>query len=293
MLLEHVRDHLAEIENQINDRTTIDDVLAALRPLGLDDFGAVLYFMPDPNYPKLSGILPKMASEKVQVDWTGNSGMTLLRQTSAFVRATACAVGQYTDQTMRNCRMLDYGCGYGRIARLMLAYCNQDALFGVDPLQESINLCNKAGLGPAFRLSDYLPETLPVEGKFEVIYAFSVFTHTSKKATLKCLDTLRDYVSPDGLLVITVRPIEYWSHHEDARKPGRLDELVNQHRREGFVFVPHNWAPIDGDIVYGDTSISMAWLRANLNAWTIAGTDRSLEDSLQRYVYLKPSNRRS
>jgi hypothetical protein len=58
----------------------LDATLAVLRELSLDDFGVVLVTLPNPAYPRLSALLPKMADEQVQRNWTGDAGLPSLPQ---------------------------------------------------------------------------------------------------------------------------------------------------------------------------------------------------------------------
>jgi SAM-dependent methyltransferase len=267
-----------------------DQVLASLRRLGLDDFGALLMLMPDPQFPRLSSILPAMASAEIQNAWTGNNGYPLLRQTCNFVRSVVYNFTQITKKTLENSYILDYGCGYGRIARLMYYFCDTQHVIGVDPWDRSIEECRAARLGPNCLLSDYLPESLPVGAlSFDLAYAFSVFTHLSKRATMAALAAVRQYMKPGGVFCITIRPAEYWDQDSTVTSPAERMALKAKHFQEGFAFVPHGLAPIDGDITYGDTSMSLEWLDSNLANWTRVRIDRSLEDGLQIYVFLQAS----
>ncbi|KLD62599.1 hypothetical protein Y882_15320 [Dyella japonica DSM 16301] len=230
-----------------------------------------------------------MASDQIQRDWTGNAGIPLLKQTLNFVRALSYNYNRMTGRVLEDAKILDYGCGYGRIARLMYAFVNEASFYGVDPWDRSIAICRADGLGENFRQSDYLPQSLPVDGqKFDLIYAFSVFTHLSERATLTALSALRDVVAPDGLLVITIRPQEYWAH-DGHTTDEQKKALAAAHQGGGFAFCPHKREAIDGDVTYGDTSFDLDWLERAVPGWRIEGTDRSLEDGLQRYVYLSPS----
>ena len=88
MIIEAVQTRLRAIE--MDDRiNTLPSALKALRVLGIDDFGYVLMSMPNTDLPRLSRLLPKMASDDVRKSWTGNCGEALLRQTCAFVRSVA------------------------------------------------------------------------------------------------------------------------------------------------------------------------------------------------------------
>jgi SAM-dependent methyltransferase len=265
----------------------LTDTLRGLRQLGLDDFSELLASMPNPALPHLSRVLPKMASADVQTSWTGTHGLSLLKQTNNFVRSAAYNFTRLTGRPLNGAQVLDFGCGYGRIARPMYYFTDPERFIGLDPWDHSIELCRQAGFGDNFRQSDYLPKSLPVgDARFDLIYAFSVFTHLSERATRRALDTLRCYLQDGGLLIITIRPVEYWCIGD--RDDGDKTALIAQHRRRGFAFQPHNRERVDGDITYGDTSMTPEWIAAEFPYWRLSGLDRSLDDPYQIYVLLQP-----
>ena len=100
------------------------------------------------------------------------------------------------------------------------------------------------------------------------------------------MSTLAHYLERDGLLVITIRPVEYWHHDPAAQKAGVVERQVALHRETGFCFLPHQRAAVDGDITYGGTSLTTQWLSDNFSEFSIKGVDRSLDDSFQYYVIL-------
>lgn len=261
-----------------------------LRGLCLDDFGELLLHMPSPDYPGLSSVLPHMAAAEVQNNWTGNNGYPLLAQTLSFVRSVDYHFLTLAGRRLDGAKILDFGCGFGRIARLMYYFTDPDRFFGVDPWYQSIRLCKESRLPGTFLISDYVPRDLPVTDRdFDLIYCFSVFTHLSMRTTRAALTTLRAHIAPGGLLVITIRPEEYW--HRSAVDPfsGRTaDDLLAEHRATGFAFNPHRRDPIDGDITYGDTSMTIDWLTRECPEWTIRGLDRTLDDPLQILLFLSP-----
>ncbi len=286
-MIEYVRQAALALENDARV-TTRRDAVAGLRRLGLDDFGEVFLAMPDPALPKLSRLLPAMASEEVQRNWTGDHGIALLRCTSAFVRALAYNYARLTGRPLDGATVLDFGCGYGRMARLLYYFTDEDRFFGVDPWDLSIDICRQAGLTTNFLQSDYLPASLPVgETRFDLIYAFSVFTHLSERAASAALATLRRYVADDGVLAITIRPVEYW-HVDPHTTDEQKSALGARHREEGFAFHPHNRQAVDGDVTYGDTTMTIDWIERSFPGWAVAAIDRSLEDPFQRYLFLRP-----
>jgi SAM-dependent methyltransferase len=285
-LFEQERGIIERIEND-PQVTTRAAALRRLRELGLDDFAFILWFMPNPAFPKLSRLLPAMASAQTQRHWTGRSGIALLKPSVNFVRTVAYHYGRLSGAILNETStILDYGCGYGRIARLMYYFADEAALMGVDPWDKSIAMCQQAGLGANFKQSDYLPRTLPVgETKFNLIYAYSVFTHLSEAASVAALSALRHCIKDGGVLALTLRPVEYWQLARYIR-PATATAKIAQHHARGFAF--HPLQQNDEHALYGDTSIALSWLEQHCPDWAIRAVDRSLSDRLQTYVFLTP-----
>ncbi len=286
MVLEIFQPALMQAEEHARhgDRTR---ALQALRQLPLDDFGHLLLAVPE-EYGALAALLPRMADEKVQNDWTGASGETLLKLSTAFVRTLTSMYREYGGGDLETSNVLDFGCGWGRLLRLMLKYCAPDRLYGVDPWAESIEICQKDGVLARLALSDYVPAELPFAGvDFDLVYAFSVFTHLSERTALRCLASIRARMTPKSLLVITIRPVEYWSFHSFWDKGYTQEQMVDTHHRHGYAFFPHNRTPIDDDVTYGDASISLRYITETWTDWELVGIDHNFGDYYQVPVILR------
>lgn len=282
----HIADVVQQIETSSIAAGNRQASIETLRQLGLNDFLNALWEMPKPEFPKASASLPPMASKETQARWTGSSGEILMRATLSFVRAAAANYAEITGQTLRDKKILDFGCGYGRMLRAFAYYSNN--VVGVDPWSESIKVCTEAKL-PNVHLSDYLPKSLPVDTDFDFAFAFSVFTHLSKRATTTSLAAIRKHMKTGGVLCVTIRPIEYWRSQKMYAERGEswLQSVEKRHVAEGFVFAPHQREAVDGDITYGDTSMTVDYLKSIATGWGIAAMDRSSDDLMQRYMYLR------
>ncbi|SDI07246.1 Methyltransferase domain-containing protein [Paraburkholderia steynii] len=264
------------------------EVFSELRRLPIDAVADILNHIP-PEYESLRRILPAMASDDVQISWTGSSGYPLLMQSCAFVRALEGGYRRFTERGLDGLRILDYGCGWGRLIRLMYKFTDPSNIYGCDPWDRSIELCRECNLPGTFAISDYLPTKLPfADIKFNLIYSFSVFTHLSERASQAALRACRQAIRDDGLLAITVRPFSYWDYHDEAQNKVDREAMKSEHRLHGFAFTPHNRAPIDGDITYGDASISLPYMQENWPEWEVLGTDVFLQDPFQTLVFLRP-----
>lgn len=276
---------LAEVDALIAS-TPPDAIPALLEAIPLDVFALVQLERPS-RFGNLSNFLPAMPSGEVQESWNGAQGRELLRMSVDFVRRVVAKYRRETTKPLIESSVLDFGCGWGRLLRLMYRYVPHHQLYGVDPWNESLELCRASNIKGHLALSDYVPTSLPFDRQFDMIYAFSVFTHLSQKTARQVLSTLRHYLAASGLLFITIRPKEYWRFHDGGRE---AEERIAVHERERFSFVPHGREPIDGDITYGDASFTLDWLAdATKDDWVIDSTDYSMGDLLQVIVTLKPS----
>jgi len=243
-----------------------------------------------PGYPVLTAALPSMASAQVQRDWTGNEGQALMNQSCAFIDSVVRGFQQHLHRPVEGGTVLDYGCGWGRLLRLMLRYTPAERIWGLDPWDRSIELCREHHIPVNLAVSDYVPKSLPVgDTRFDLIFAYSVFTHLSPRCALQVMKTAREYVKADGLLAITVRPPEYWSLHAAFPVGVTAEAMLAAHRDAGFAFIPHNRPPIDGDVTYGDSSYSLDYVRRTWTGWTVVGTDPRTGDPHQTLVFLRPA----
>ena len=264
-----------------------DRALRQLRRLSLRDFGDLMWQLPLAEFPALSAMLPRMASDEVQQAWTGSSGGQMLNSSVDFIRIVQAHFERICRRPLQRARILDYGCGYGRLARLMYWYSDPEDYYGVDPWDRSIELCRDSGLLGRIAQSEYFPETLPVgEQRFDLIYAYSIFTHTSLRATRAALTVLRNYIHSTGLLVITVRPVDFWPIVTRIAPEERQNQIV-LHQRDGFAYVPDTFPVIEGEVIFGDTSMTPEWIERQFPFWRVEAYDRGI-DPWQTILMLTP-----
>jgi SAM-dependent methyltransferase len=258
---------LAHAENLAGGEA--EGFMKVLRTLPLEAFAKLLLSMPDPGWPRLSARLPSMPPEAIQTSWTGASGEVVMRPAVGFLQVVDSTAARLTGHGLAGKSVLDFGCGYGRMLRLLPWFT--DRLYGCDPWEVSLQLCEEHRVWGQLARSEYLPEDLPFgEEKFDVVLAFSVFTHTSARALRTALAAIRRRIAPGGLLVATIRPPAYWEYISKWGGTADPKTMEAAHQEKGFAFDPHRRTPIDGDITYGDTSMTTEYLGSH-EGWRIAG----------------------
>jgi hypothetical protein len=272
-MVEKLERHLAS-----ND---ITEARAILSQIPLDVFAALTCTDELASFPAASAYFPKMPAEQFQRNWVGSSGISLLQQSIAFVRACVREYETRSGWKIDDAAILDYGVGWGRLLRLFNKYVPDDRLFGVDAWEPVLKVAKSLGVRGQLAQVASIPEQLPFNLKFDLIFAFSIFTHLSPRSASAVAKVCADSLSADGLIVFTIRPVS-------AFDPVHQPEIVTGYKRSGFGFEPSkDVAPIDGDIPYGRAAISLEYIQDNWPWLRIAGLEYNLIDPHQILVLLR------
>jgi SAM-dependent methyltransferase len=99
--------------------------------------------------------------------------------------------------------VLDFGCGCGRLFRYFHFLYPKARYYGVDPDPTGINWCkeNLSDLGTFVQSSTHPP--LPLDQKFDFVYATSVFTHLPENLQFLWLEELHRVTNPGAYLIIS------------------------------------------------------------------------------------------
>ena len=116
--------------------------------------------------------------------------------------------------------------------------------------------------------TDFLPDRPPFEERFDLAFAYSVFTHISEEAHKRCLQVLYESLRPGGVLVVTVRPPEYLRLCERMHPVVEAlgTDYLARLEEPRYLFVPHpaeerHLQYAGGDMSYGETVITLSYIR--------------------------------
>lgn len=281
-MLEEIQHQLRAAAEHLHARG-IESLPAACAAIPLEVFGAIQIDRPDAAE-RLLHFLPTMAPDDVQVLWTGASGHVLLAQSVAFVRTLANYFPNRTARPPGDASLLDFGCGWGRLLRLTCKFVRPSRLWAVDPWDRSIELCKEHRVLGNLHISPWIPRQLEVPQDLDMAYAFSVFTHLPEEVAVIALRTLTRHLVSGGRLLLTIRPIEYWSWHDFSGSVARgysRERAEAEHRSAGYTFVPHDRPPIEGIVAYGDSSMTVEYAEHLAAPLRLVGLECSAIDTLQ------------
>lgn len=100
-------------------------------------------------------------------------------------------------------RMLDWGCGCGRLSMLFLLDRTVPEFFGCDIDPEAITWCQENLRGGTFQAIVPYPPTSYPDHFFDLIIAYSVFTHLQRATQDLWLREMRRVIAPGGLLLVS------------------------------------------------------------------------------------------
>jgi SAM-dependent methyltransferase len=171
-------------------------------------------------------------------------------------------------------RILDFGSGYGRILRQFKAAFPDARLAACDILRDAVDFCAETfGAEPVYAADD--PGETAIEGRFDLIWVGSLFTHLDAPQWKKLLDLFERILEPDGLLLFTTQgrvirnqiaerawmdsygqPIwQNWGVSE-----AQLDAVVAEYDAGGFGYL--EWGTLERR--YGTSIATPAWVMEQL-----------------------------
>jgi SAM-dependent methyltransferase len=238
-----------------------------------DDLWTVLLSRDYERYPAIHELMPRLPSPELQMRWNGTAGLPLLTQGKAFYRLAHDAFARDSRRGLADAKVLDFGCGWGRLTRFFIRDVAPESLFGCDPVDSILDVCRESGIPAEFAHCDPRPAQLPFEQALDLTVAFSVFTHLSEPAHEACLRAIHAGLSPSGLLIATIRAPAYLTHELGRPLLQQLDEdPYTAFKRPRYLFAPHPAEPDHpqfqgGEMDYGETVISLPYVRERWAEW--------------------------
>jgi SAM-dependent methyltransferase len=185
---------------------------------------------------------------------TGASGLECVRR--------ALAIAGRAEEPRR---ILDFGCGHGRVLRFLKAGFPRAALTACDIDASGIRFCAEVlGAEPVLSTADLTDVAL--ERDFDLVWSGSFFTHVDAGAWRRALALLRPRLGGSGVLVFSVAgawPVE-------RLRTGAVDygldgegiaTLLAQYERDGFGF-----ADYPDETGYGISLATRSWVTGVLES---------------------------
>jgi SAM-dependent methyltransferase len=177
--------------------------------------------------------IPAYPPEQLQRDTTGLSSEAALRQAHAFFEDVCDAAGRAGLVPGRDTRVLDFGAGWGRISRMFMRDVPLAGIHGIDVDPDFVALLDQS-FGPGhFSVCTPFPPTALAAGSFDLIVAYSVFSHLSEAAARSWMQEFERLLRPGGVVAFTTRHESFFDYCAHAAS---LPEATGYRRALGGLF---------------------------------------------------------
>jgi SAM-dependent methyltransferase len=152
---------------------------------------------------------PGFPSVELQRNFVGSANETALKEAFKFYSLVKTYCKNLDVPLNGNAKLLDFGVGWGRILRFFLRDVATSGLFGADVDPDVLETCRVIGVrGTLFQTEP--KGKLPFDdGHFDLVYAYSVFSHLSEDAHLFWVEELARVLRPGGILIVTTEARDF------------------------------------------------------------------------------------
>ncbi|MDX2479466.1 MAG: class I SAM-dependent methyltransferase [Desulfuromusa sp.] len=163
--------------------------------------------------------IPLLPPSEIQLRFTGREGLRNLRQGFNFWKLMYLNINISTTT-----QVLDFGSGWGRIGRFWLIDLAPDNVYYADCLSEAVNIFKSLGYSSPIEHCSTLPP-LKNRGPFDVIHAYSVFSHLNEPYFNAWLKEFSKVLKPGGKLFITSRGKSFIQFVEKWQRNGKKESF--------------------------------------------------------------------
>jgi SAM-dependent methyltransferase len=174
-------------------------------------------------------------------------------------------------------RILDFGCGWGRISRFFERDTCPGDLTGVDVQPAMIEWCRSLDPWASYQTIDTLPPTGFADASFDLIYAYGVLSHLSPRSHSAWVEEFGRLLRPGGFVIATTRARHFlegcaWVRTEGVLSPANAGAWfgfkdtagwLDRYDAGEFCYDPTPDVYPDSAELYGEAVVPEPWVRAN------------------------------
>lgn len=198
--------------------------------------------------------LPGFPAEGVQTGIVGSSNESALREGFNFYRTVKTLCADQDHPLTATTRLLDFGTGWGRYARIFMKEISPDNIVGVDVDPSLIDVCRSTFPYCSFEVVPPTPPTQLQADGFDLVIAYSVFSHLSEAAATAWIEEFARILAPGGMIAITTQGRGFIEYCEQIRRTGEITHPWHLKLAQSFTDVAACHAAYDrGEFLYSAT----------------------------------------
>jgi SAM-dependent methyltransferase len=224
--------------------------------------------------------LPAFPPKELQAATTGLAGRDTMLQAFGFYEDVLASAAECGIAWGGGAKLLDFGTGWGRVARLFLREVQLADVHGIDVDPAFAKLSGELFGRPAnFTVCRPLPPTDFAPATFSAIVAYSVFSHLAPSVADRWVEEFARIVRPGGIVAFTTRDVSFLDYVERLSRtadltgyPAALGRLFSDHAapRAAYAAGEFVYATSEGvsgggprdESFYGEAFIPPAYVKA-------------------------------
>ena len=181
--------------------------------------------------PEIEGVcMPGFPDDDVQRAMHGHCGEVSLHEAHAFFREVKAYAAYAGRPLAPHRRLLDFGCGWGRMLRLFMKDIAPDNLYGADSTSRFLTEARRCNPALGFLSCGVAPPTLFADASLDYILSWSVFSHLDEFYATRWIEEFGRLLKPGGLLMITTQSRRFIAFCAEMRM-----------RRASGIKLEHGW----------------------------------------------------
>jgi SAM-dependent methyltransferase len=213
--------------------------------------------------------LPTFPDSALQSLFVGSSNEHAMLEGFNFYSAILKYLDRVGKPLNPESKVLDFGCGWGRYMRYFYRDVLHKNLYGVDPWHLAIDTCRETGVHGQLMEIDLLPPTIFADNTFDLVFAYSVFSHLSPMASEKWIAEITRLLKPGGVVCVTTqgrtfidycaslrgKPPESVWHEYLQRSFPEPEQMYRRYDDGEFLYAPNGGGPALPSEIYGDAIV--------------------------------------
>lgn len=227
--------------------------------------------------------LPSFPNEEIQKRYIGHSKQQALAEGYQFYKAVKGYSKALGKEVHDRTNLLDFGMGWGRYTRFFMKDIEEVSLFGCDPSIEIINVCKECGVPGSLTLTEPTGKLPYPDNFFDIIIAYSVFTHLSESETAHWINEISRVSKPGCVFIATLEPRRFLTLIEKESKVRSAesnwwkglsryaDEIQKYYKlfdSGKFVFLDNGGKNFSKNL-YGDSVIPFSYIENNWKDFSV------------------------
>lgn len=198
--------------------------------------------------------LPGFPAEGLQTGIVGSSNESALREGFNFYCAVKALCADHCQPLGAGTRLLDFGTGWGRYSRIFMKEIAPDNILGVDVDPSLVQVCRNTFPYCNFETVPPFPPTELPTGHFDLVVAYSVFSHLSEAAATAWIEEFARILAPGGMIAVTTQGRRFLEYCEHIRRSGEITHPWHLKLAQSFTDLQAAQAAYDrGEFLYSAT----------------------------------------